>query len=40
LFQCLQILRDTDIIEYIGSKKTGGYYLTQEAKGRLQIKKE
>jgi len=36
LFQCLQILRDTDIIEYIGSKKTGGYFLTQKAKERLQ----
>jgi ATP-dependent DNA helicase RecG len=37
IFQYLQILRDADIVEYIGSKKTGGYYLTQEAKKRLQI---
>jgi len=36
IFQCLQILRDADIVEYIGSKKTGGYYLTQRAKDRLQ----
>jgi ATP-dependent DNA helicase RecG len=36
IFQCLQILRDANIIEYIGAKKTGGYYLTQNAKNKLQ----
>jgi ATP-dependent DNA helicase RecG len=34
---CLQILRDANIIEYIGSKKTGGYYLTRSARERLHI---
>jgi len=36
IFQYLQILREANLIEYIGSKKTGGYYLTKEAKNRLQ----
>jgi ATP-dependent DNA helicase RecG len=36
IFQYLQILRDANIVEYIGSRKTGGYFLTQEAKERLQ----
>ena len=36
IFQCLQILREANIVEYFGSKKTGGYYLTQKAKDRLQ----
>jgi ATP-dependent DNA helicase RecG len=35
IFQYLQILREANLIEYIGSKKTGGYYLTREAKERL-----
>ena len=34
--QCLQILRDANMIEYIGSKKTGGYYLTRRVKNMLQ----
>jgi predicted HTH transcriptional regulator len=33
--QCLQILREANIVEFIGSDKTGGYYLTQEAKKTL-----
>jgi predicted transcriptional regulator len=36
IFQYLQILRNAKLIEYIGSKKTGGYFLTKEAKDRLQ----
>ena len=32
----LKILKDNDIIEYIGSKKTGGYYLTKRAKNKLK----
>ena len=31
----IKILKDANIIEFIGSDKTGGYYLTQEAKEKL-----
>ncbi|MDR1202849.1 MAG: transcriptional regulator, partial [Tannerellaceae bacterium] len=31
----LKILKDNNLIEYKGSKKTGGYYLTDEAKEKL-----
>ena len=37
IFQYLQILRDANLIEYVGSKKTGGYYLTEIAKSKLQV---
>jgi len=37
IFQYLQILRDANLIEYVGSKKTGGYYLTKETKEKLQM---
>ena len=33
----LRVLRDANIIEFIGSDKTGGYYLTKEAKEKLQM---
>ncbi|MDR1154782.1 MAG: hypothetical protein LBL04_08710 [Bacteroidales bacterium] len=32
----LKLLRNTNIIEFIGSNKTGGYCLTKQAKERLQ----
>ena len=32
----IRILRKKDIIEYRGSKKTGGYYLTEKAKNKLK----
>ena len=32
----IKILKDANIIEFRGSKKTGGYYLTQKTKDRLQ----
>jgi ATP-dependent DNA helicase RecG len=32
----IRILRRRDIIEYRGSKKTGGYYLTDKAKDKLK----
>jgi len=32
----IKILKDANIIEFRGSRKTGGYYLTQRAKERLQ----
>ncbi|MDR2684506.1 MAG: hypothetical protein LBB53_03885, partial [Prevotellaceae bacterium] len=32
----LKLLRNANIIEFIGSDKTGGYYLTKQAKERLQ----
>jgi ATP-dependent DNA helicase RecG len=31
----LKLLRDANIIEFVGSDKTGGYYLTKQAKERL-----
>jgi len=34
--RCIKILKDANIIEHIGSRKTGGYYLTQEVKDKLQ----
>ena len=37
IFQYLQILRDANLIEYTGSKKTGGYFMIREAKEMLQI---
>jgi ATP-dependent DNA helicase RecG len=33
----LKLLKDANIIEYIGSDKTGGYHLTQKAKEKLQL---
>jgi len=33
----IKILKDANIIEFIGSDKTGGYYLTKEAKEKLQM---
>ena len=36
IFRYLQILQNANIIEYIGSRKTGGYYLTPKAKNILQ----
>ena len=33
----LKLLRDSHIIEFIGSDKTGGYYLTAKVKEKLQI---
>ncbi|MDR1610082.1 MAG: putative DNA binding domain-containing protein [Candidatus Symbiothrix sp.] len=33
----LKLLRDANIIEFIGSDKTGRYYLTREAKEKLQM---
>ena len=32
----IKILKDAGIIEFKGSRKTGGYYLTQPVKDRLQ----
>jgi predicted HTH transcriptional regulator len=32
----LKILKDNNLVEYKGSKKTGGYYLTDEAKEKLR----
>ena len=32
----IKILKDANIIEFTGSDKTGGYFLTQKAKDRLQ----
>ena len=31
----LKILKETDLIEYKGSKKTGGYFLTEKTKVKL-----
>ncbi|MDR2682844.1 MAG: hypothetical protein LBB64_03120, partial [Dysgonamonadaceae bacterium] len=33
----LKLLCNTNIIEFIGSDKTGGYYLTKQTKERLHI---
>jgi len=33
----IKILKDADIIELRGSRKTGGYYLTQEVKDALNL---
>jgi len=32
----LKVLKENDLIEYKGSKKTGGYYLTEKAKDKLK----
>jgi DNA-binding IclR family transcriptional regulator len=32
----LQILRDLNLIEFIGADKTGSYHLTEKAKEKLQ----
>jgi len=32
----LKVLKEWDLIEYRGSKKTGGYYLTEKAKNKLK----
>ena len=32
----LKILKEGDLIEYRGSKKTGGYHLTEKAKEKLK----
>jgi ATP-dependent DNA helicase RecG len=34
----IKILKDANIVEFIGSDKTGGYYLTQKAKDRISNK--
>jgi ATP-dependent DNA helicase RecG len=32
----LTVLKDCSLIEYIGARKTGGYYLTDKAKDKLK----
>ena len=36
IFRYLNILKDINLIEYRGSRKTGGYYLTDKAKEILK----
>jgi ATP-dependent DNA helicase RecG len=36
IFGYLNILRNNELIEYRGSKKTGGYYLTEKAQNKLK----
>ena len=35
LFHYLQMLREANLIKYVGSKKTGGYYLTEIVREKL-----
>jgi len=34
----LKLLKDAHLIEFKGSRKTGGYYLTKETKERIEQK--